>query len=167
MDEEISMEILTSRREKSASPGFSSFERAFWGDKTNGFDVLFQNLRNSQTAVKEFEIFLRECANSEDQYVKHLGKVAIQIQKFLMDTSLSPVWHQVLKELNERNSWAHLHFMHRLNELIREVQSYYDDLKRKKRLFRESEQPTQQAVEAFKTSGIVLKFKFNFFRFVF
>ncbi len=150
MEEEISMEILANRYEKSASTGFSTFEKAFWGDKNNGFDVLFQNLRNSQTTVKELEFFLRECANSEDQYVKSLGRVSVQIKKFLMDTSFSPVWNQVLKELNERNSWAHLHFMHRLNELIREVQSYHEDLKRKKRLFRDSEQSTQQSVETFK-----------------
>lgn len=151
MNEEINMRILSNHHEQ-PNPGLviNTFSKSFWGEKTNGFDTLFQNLRNSQTAVKEFETFLRECTNSEDQYVKQLGKITTQIQKFLTDSSLAPVWHQVLKELNERNSWAHLHFMHRIHELIKEVQSYYEDLRRKKKQLKESEFITQQSVENFK-----------------
>lgn len=128
----------------------ASFADSFWGDKHNGYAVLLQNLRNSQSSVKEFELFLRECTSSEDHYVKQLVKITAQIQKFLADTSLAPVWHQVLKELNEKNSWAHLHFMHRIHELIKEVQSYYEDFRRQKKKIRESEQQTHQIVENFK-----------------
>lgn len=130
--------------------GPASFADSFWGGKHNGYDVLVQNLRNSQSSVKEFELFLRECTSSEDHYVKQLGKITAQIQKFLVDTSLAPIWHQVLKELNEKNSWAHLHFMHRIHELIKEVQSYYEDFRRQKKKIRESEQQTHQIVENFK-----------------
>ncbi len=136
--------------EEVAKPGAVSFAESFWGKKHNGFDVLIQNLRNSQASVKEFELFLRECTLSEDHYVKQLSKITAQIQRFLTDTSLAPIWHQVLKELNEKNSWAHLHFMHRIHELIKEVQSYYEDFRRQKKKIREGEQQTQQIVEGFK-----------------
>ena len=152
MNEEIKMVAMgKNKSEESLDMQTSLFAKSFWGEKNNGFEVLFQNLRNSQAAVKEFECFLRECTNSEDQYVKQLGKITTQIQKFLIDTSLAPVWHQILKELNEHNSWAHLHYMHRIQELIREVQSYYEDLRKKKRKLRESELQTQLSVETFKS----------------
>ncbi len=64
---------------------------------------------------------------------------------------MAPVWQNVLKELNEHNSWSHLHFMHRIQELIKQVQSYYESLRIKKRKLRESELKTQLAIETFKT----------------
>lgn len=162
MSEEIPLDHLDVSRKK---PEAGAFADSFWGEKNDGFGILFQNLRNSQAAIKEFEIFLRECTSSEDSYVKQLGKITAQIQKFLVDTSLSPVWHQVLKELNERNSWAHLHFMNRLNELIKEVQSYYNDFRRKKRKIRDSELQTQHAVENFKNlKAQMMKQKENFYQ---
>ena len=123
MSEEIGMTTLNSQQKllEQQSTTSGQFLDAFWGDKNNGFEVLFQNLRNSQTTIKEFELFLRECTSSEDNYVKQLSKITSQVQKFLGDTSLAPVWQQVVKEMNERNSWAHLHFMHRIHELIKEV----------------------------------------------
>ena len=127
-----------------------SFSESFWGDKASGLEVLFQNLRHSQTAVKEFELFLRECSNNEEQYVKQLNKVTAQMQKFSPDSSLSPVWQCVLKDLNEHNAWAHLHFMHRLQELTKEVQSYHESLRKKKRKLRESELQTQLSVETYR-----------------
>ena len=45
---------------------------------------------------------------------------------------------------------SHLQFMHRVVELVREVQNYHDDLRKKKRKIRENEQKTAQLVEAFR-----------------
>jgi hypothetical protein len=128
-----------------------SFVNNFWDEKLAGYDVLGQNLRNLQATVKELELYLRESANNEDVYVKQLNKTTTQMQKFSSETSFSPIWFDVIKDLNEHNSWSHLHFMNRIHELIKEVQSYYNDLRKKKRKFRQNETKTSQLVEQFRS----------------
>ena len=131
------------------NPSFS-FAENFWDDKISGYEVLGQNLKNLQTTVKELELFMRESANNEDLYVKQLNKTTGQMQKFSSETSFSPIWSNVVKELNEHNSWSHLHFMNRIHELIKEIQSYYSDLRNKKRKFRQNEIKTTHLVEQFR-----------------
>ncbi len=121
MEEEIRMDVMGESRHLQIESSLK-FDQHFWGEKNQGFEVLLQNLRNSQTAAKEFELFLRESTNSEDQYVKYLNKVTLQVQKFSNDSSLAPIWFNIIKEFNEHNSWSHLHFMHRIQELVKEVQ---------------------------------------------
>ena len=146
-------ETILSRRTSSFTPRNEhtySFAENFWDDKITGYDVLSQNLRNLQSTVKELEVYLRESASNEDLYVKQLNKTTAQMQKFSNDTSLAPVWFNVVKELNEHNSWSHLHFMHRIHELIKEVQSYYNDLRIKKKKVRQNEAKTAQLVDLFR-----------------
>lgn len=128
----------------------NSFSNNFWDEKLSGYDVLGQNLRNIQATVKELELYMRESANNEDIYVKQLNKTTTQMQKFSSETSFSPIWFSVVKDLNEHNSWSHLHFMNRIHELIKEIQSYYNDLRKKKRKFRQNETKTSQLVEQFR-----------------
>ena len=76
----------------------------FWGEKINGFDVLYQNLKHSLSSVKDLETFLRECVNCEDTYVKNLNKLVSQANKYSTSAnagSFNPVW-QPLKEINEK-----------------------------------------------------------------
>ena len=127
----------------------NKFSENFWDEKLNGYDVLNQNLKSSQTAVKELELYLRECSSSEDQYVKQLNKVTAQMQKFTAETSVSPIYGAV-KELNEHNAWSHLHYMNRVHELNKEIQSYYADLRKKKKKIKQSELKTAQIVDEFK-----------------
>lgn len=128
------------------------FSEAFWDERLAGFDVLWSNLSSSVADVRQFELFVRECASSEDQYVKQLNKITSQVQKFYPDTVLAPVWFNVIKELNEHTSWSHMHYMHRLHELVKEVQSYCADLRKKKRKIRENETKTAQCIDAFRMS---------------
>lgn len=52
------------------------FQDHFWGDKQNGFDVLYQNLKCGSTAVKELAEFLRSRSFLEDSNVNFLQKLA-------------------------------------------------------------------------------------------
>jgi hypothetical protein len=123
----------------------------FWGDKISGYEVLNSNLRHIQKTVREFETFLKETAASEEQYIKQMNKTTSIINKFQSNSSFAPVWSGVLKELNERHSWSHLHYMNRISELIKELQSYYNETKKKKYRIRESELKTKQTVDSFKS----------------
>ena len=148
MNYENSNEISEDRTRQMSKFKFSD---VFWGEKLSGYSVLYQNLRNTQQSVKELETFLRESAAGEDTYVKQLNKVTSQMQKFLLDSSLSPLWNEAVKDLNERNSWSHLHYMHRLHELIKMVQSYGEDIRKRKQKIKETESKTEQLIEHFKT----------------
>ena len=78
----------------------------FWGEKINGFDVLCQNLKHSLISVKDLEVFLRECVNCEDTYVKNLNKLVSQSNKYNVSAnagSFNPIW-SLLKEINEKYS---------------------------------------------------------------
>lgn len=132
------------------------FNLNFWGEKFNGWETLYRNFRSSLNAVKEFEQYLRECASTEDAYVRNLDKIKFQIQKFSGDSSLAPIWHNILKELNYTNSAAHLHFKYRIEELIKETQNYYDDLRKKKQKIKETELKTQQLIELIRNLALNL-----------
>jgi hypothetical protein len=134
------------------------FHNHFWDEQLSGFEVLSQNVRNSMATVKEFELFLKESANNEgknnkkttfskrslkiyfikqkkiDQYVKSINKTLAQFEKFnTMENTVEPIVNDCLKEINRKNSAAHLHAMHEYYELINELQSYYGNLKKNKR----------------------------------
>ena len=157
MNEEISLDILNFRdfptpHTPSTSSGrnYTRFSENFWDEKLNGFGVLSANLDNSKINVRELEIFLREMAASEDQYIKQTNKTMMQVQKFSSDTMLSPIWHNVVREYTEQNSHSHFQFMSRLFELIKEIQTYFNELKKKKRNIRENELRTAQLLDNFR-----------------
>ncbi len=97
------------------------FGQNFWDDKVRGYEILNANLRNSLTSIREFERYVRECANNEDQYLRQINKSSSMIEKFQIDSTLSPVWFNLLRDFNEHTSWSHLHFMNRLNDLAKEL----------------------------------------------
>lgn len=103
------------------------FSENFWGDKINGFETLCQNLKHSLTSVKELESFLRESANCEDAYIKVLNKLTTQVSRFSVNGSFNPLWSPI-KELNERYCGKHSEQLHALQELIKEIQRYNEEL---------------------------------------
>jgi hypothetical protein len=129
---------------------FTKFSENFWDEDLTGFNVLFKNLRNSQRNVEELEMLLRECASCEDQYIKNLDKLTSRILKFLDDTIFAPVWSNIVIELNRRNSRSHLHYMNCLYELIREVESYNKDLRKKKAKIKQNEEKTSQTIDSYR-----------------
>ena len=155
MVEEVSLNNLnisqaTKQTEYAAGGEHYKFSESFWDEKLSGFDILSSNLRNSQTNVRELEIFVREVANCEDQYVKQLNKVTAQFSKFSTDTILSPVWQNVIKDFNEHTAWSHLQFMNQLYDLLKDIQTYYNYLRKKKRKIRENEIKTVNCIDSFR-----------------
>lgn len=127
------------------------FSENFWGEKINGFDVLCQNLKHSLISVKDLEVFLRECVNGEDTYVKNLNKLVSQANKYSTLTnagSFNPIWVP-LKEINEKFASSHSQLVHQLQELIKEIQRYNEELSKKIKRIRENETQTQNLVQMF------------------
>ena len=133
---------------QNASSSHKLFSENFWGDKINGFEVLCSNLKHSLTNVKELEMFLRECANCEDTYGKILNKLIVQANKYSTNGTFNPLWSP-LKEINERYAASHIQLFHQLQELIKEIQRYNDELSKKIKKIRENETQTQNVVQNF------------------
>ena len=123
----------------------------FWGEKINGFEVLCQNLKHSLISVKDLEVFLRECVNCEDTYVKNMNKLVSQANKFSTSTnagSFNPIWLP-LKEIHEKYASTHLQLVQQMHELIKEIQRYNEELSKRIKKIRENETQTQNLVQMF------------------
>lgn len=126
----------------------AQFAENFWGDKLTGFDVLCQNLKHSVSNVKELDAFVRECANCEDAYSKTLNKLVGQLNKSNPAGTFTPVWTP-LKELNEKYASLHVHQVHQMQELAKEIQRYMEELSKRVKKIRENETQTQNVVQSF------------------
>ncbi|CAF0947278.1 unnamed protein product, partial [Brachionus calyciflorus] len=127
----------------------------FWGDRANGFDVLCQNLKHQLTSAKDLETYLRESLNTEDQYARSLNKLVSVINKFSSNGSFNPLW-SLLRDLNEKYSTSHSTLGQTLQDLIKDVQKYAEDLSKKVKRIRENEQQTQIIVQNYQESQNIL-----------
>jgi hypothetical protein len=109
---------------------------------------LCQNLKHSLTSVKDLEIYLIQCVNSEETYVKVINKMLNQLNKFSSNGSFSPMWSSV-KEFNERNVKDIQELVRDIHDLIKEIQRYNDELRKKIAKIRDNEQQTQNIVQTF------------------
>lgn len=123
------------------------FNDYFWGEKNNGFDVLYHNMKFGLNASKDFAEFIRERSNIEENHSKLLSKLAKAAGTCCSHGTFAPLW-QVLKASAERLSAVHLQTMQKLSELVKEVGKYAEDLHKKHKLVKEEESGTLEVVQA-------------------
>ena len=58
------------------------------GEKNEGFNVLYQNMKCGTLAAKELTDFFRESAKLEEENAKTHAKLAKQVHKYLLVSSL-------------------------------------------------------------------------------
>ncbi|CAH1153512.1 unnamed protein product [Phaedon cochleariae] len=122
------------------------FNDYFWGEKNNGFDVLYHNMKYGLVASKEFADFLRERSNVEENNSKLLSKLAKQAGSCCVHGTFAPLW-QVLKTSAERLSALHMQMVQKVSDLVKEVSKYAEDLQKKHKLVKEEESGTLDAVQ--------------------
>ncbi|XP_030753505.1 F-BAR domain only protein 2 isoform X4 [Sitophilus oryzae] len=123
------------------------FNDYFWGEKNNGFDVLYHNMKFGLSASKEFAEFVRERSNIEENNSKLLTKLAKQAGSCCSQGTFAPLW-QVLKASAEKLSSLHFQTMQKLADLVKEVGKYADDLHKKHKSVKEEESGTLDVVQA-------------------
>lgn len=101
----------------------------FKGEKNNGFDVLYHNMKHGVIASKELAEFLRERSAIEENNYKFLSKVAKQASNSTQGT-FAPVW-VALRGAAEKLAGLHLQMVQRVTELIKDVSKYADELHKK------------------------------------
>ncbi len=131
------------------------YARAFWGEKNSGFDVLNQNLKAGIKNLSDFNEFLREINNLEENVGKVYTKLSKQMLVYETTGSFGPCWTKLGEVLERINSIRNKADTERQN-LMKDVQRYVDELQKKQRFMKESETPTQEVVHSFQVKHILI-----------
>lgn len=138
------------------------FLENFWGDKNNGFDVLYHNMKHGQISSKELSDFIRERATIEEAYSRSMTKLAKTASNFSQLGTFAPVW-DVFKQSTEKLAACHMELVRKLQELIKEVQKYVDEQAKNHKKTKEEVASTLEAVQNIQSvSQSLLKSKENY-----
>uniref|UniRef100_A0A673ZNB3 F-BAR domain only protein 2 n=1 Tax=Salmo trutta TaxID=8032 RepID=A0A673ZNB3_SALTR len=126
------------------------------GEKNNGFDVLYHNMKHGQISSKELTDFIRERATIEEVYARSMTKLAKSAGNFSQLGTFAPVW-DVFKTSTEKLASCHLELVRKLQELIKDVQKYVDDQAKVHKKTKEEVASTNGAVQTIQTTGGALQ----------
>uniref|UniRef100_A0AAR2KL87 F-BAR domain only protein 2 n=1 Tax=Pygocentrus nattereri TaxID=42514 RepID=A0AAR2KL87_PYGNA len=116
------------------------------GEKNNGFDVLYHNMKHGQISSKELSDFIRERATIEETYSRSMTKLAKSASNFSQLGTFAPVW-DVFKVSTEKLAACHMELVRKLQELIKEVQKYVDEQAKAHKKTKEEVASTLEAVQ--------------------
>ncbi|XP_051979046.1 F-BAR domain only protein 2 isoform X1 [Xyrauchen texanus] len=122
------------------------FLENFWGEKNNGFDVLYHNMKHGQISSKELADFIRERATIEEAYSRSMTKMAKTASNFSQLGTFAPVW-DVFKQSTEKLAACHMELVRKLQELIKEVQKYVEEQAKNHKKTKEEVASTLEAVQ--------------------
>jgi uncharacterized spore protein YtfJ len=114
------------------------------GEKNNGYEVLYQNMKYGLTATKDLAEFFRERSSLEEHNSKSLSKLANKAGSGGGGT-FSPLWI-ILKSATERLSELHGQKVQKIAELVKNITKYTEDLHKRHKTVKEEESSTQDAV---------------------
>ncbi|BES89775.1 SAFF [Nesidiocoris tenuis] len=132
------------------------FRDYFWGEKNNGFDVLYQNMKHGLVASKELAEFLRERSNIEENNWKLVSKLAKQASSGCSQGTFAPLW-VLLRTTAEKLATLHLQMVQKVGDLVKEVSKYAEELHRKHKSVKEEEGGTLEVVQAIQSTSITLQ----------
>lgn len=116
------------------------------GDKNNGFDVLYHNMKYGLVASKELSEYFRERSTVEENSSKLMTKLANKAGSGCSHGTFAPIWI-ILKSSAERLSTLHLQMVQKICELVKDITKYADELHKKHKTVKEEEAGTLEAVQ--------------------
>ncbi|KAM8984887.1 F-BAR domain only protein 2 isoform 5-T5 [Ara ararauna] len=122
------------------------FVESFWGERNNGFDVLYHNMKHGHLSTKDLADFIRERATIEEVYSRSMTKLAKSASNYTQLGTFAPVW-DVFKTSTEKLASCHLDLVRRLQELIKEVHKYGDEQIKAYKKTKEDVSGTLEAVQ--------------------
>ncbi|XP_030005027.1 F-BAR domain only protein 2 isoform X2 [Sphaeramia orbicularis] len=132
------------------------FLENFWGEKNNGFDVLYHNMKHGQISSKELTDFIRERSTIEEAYARSMTKLAKSAGNFSQLGTFAPVW-DVFKSSTEKLASCHMELVRKLQELIKEVQKYVEEQAKAHKKTKEEVASTLEAVQNIQTISQALQ----------
>ncbi|XP_045137500.1 F-BAR domain only protein 2-like isoform X12 [Portunus trituberculatus] len=129
------------------------------GEEHNGWNVLYQNMKQGQTASKELAEFFKERWSIDETYSKSLVKLANKANSNTEKGTYAPIFG-VLRQSSEKLSSIHSTTVQRVQELVKEVVKYNDELHKKHKVVKDEESQTEEIVKSIQaTSGLAQKAK--------
>ncbi|KAM6111413.1 F-BAR domain only protein 2-like [Phoenicopterus ruber ruber] len=122
------------------------FVESFWGERNNGFDVLYHNMKHGHLSTKDLADFIRERATIEEAYSRSMTKLAKSASNYTQLGTFAPVW-DVFKTSTEKLASCHLDLVRRLQELIKEVHKYGEEQIKTYKKTKEDVSGTLEAVQ--------------------
>ncbi|XP_010149670.1 PREDICTED: FCH domain only protein 2, partial [Eurypyga helias] len=116
------------------------------GERNNGFDVLYHNMKHGHLSTKDLADFIRERAAIEEAYSRSMTKLAKSASNYTQLGTFAPVW-DVFKTSTEKLASCHLDLVRRLQELIKEVHKYGDEQIKAYKKTKEDVSGTLEAVQ--------------------
>ncbi|XP_068609246.1 F-BAR domain only protein 2-like [Brachionichthys hirsutus] len=132
------------------------FLESFWGEKNNGFDVLYHNMKHGQISSKELTDFIRERSTIEESYARSMTKLAKTAGNFSQLGTFAPVW-DVFKSSTEKLAMCHMELVKKLQDLIKEVQKYVEEQAKAHKKTKEEVASTLEAVQNIQTTSQALQ----------
>uniref|UniRef100_A0A3Q3W611 F-BAR domain only protein 2 n=1 Tax=Mola mola TaxID=94237 RepID=A0A3Q3W611_MOLML len=126
------------------------------GEKNNGFDVLYHNMKHGQISSKELTDFIRERSTIEETYARSMTKLAKSAGNFSQLGTFAPVW-DVFKSSTEKLASCHMELVRKLQELIKEVHKYVDEQAKAHKKTKEEVASTLEAVQNIQTTNQALQ----------
>jgi len=138
-----------------ASVDFSDY---FWGEKNEGFNVLYQNMKGGILAAKELSDFLRERAKLEEENGKAQTKLSNKLTPATVGNTCGTFTPLLMafKAASDKLSGIHNQWSLKLNDLLREVLKYNDDQQKKHKHIKDEESPTLDAVKTIQDTTVAL-----------
>ncbi|XP_051907123.1 F-BAR domain only protein 2 isoform X2 [Hippocampus zosterae] len=127
----------------------------FWGDKNNGFDVLYHNMKHGQISSKELTDFIRERSVIEEAYARSMSKLAKTAGNFSQLGTFAPAW-ELFKGSTEKLAACHMELVRKLQELIKDVHKYVDEQAKAHKKTKEEVASTLEAVQNIQSTGQAL-----------
>uniref|UniRef100_A0A8C6K1X8 Uncharacterized protein n=1 Tax=Melopsittacus undulatus TaxID=13146 RepID=A0A8C6K1X8_MELUD len=119
----------------------------FWsGERNNGFDVLYHNMKHGHLSTKDLADFIRERSEVVETYQLYFTAIKKLYFIFLQCRTFAPVW-DVFKTSTEKLASCHLDLVRRLQELIKEVHKYGDEQIKAYKKTKEDVSGTLEAVQ--------------------
>ena len=133
----------------------------FQGEKNEGFNVLYQNMKGGISAGKELGDFLRERARLEEDNCKAQAKLSSKLTPATLNNTCGTFTPLLLafKATSDKLSGIHNQWSMKLNDLLREVLKYNDEQTKKHKQMKEDQSPTLDAVKSIQESTVALQNK--------
>ncbi|KAM6466886.1 F-BAR domain only protein 1 [Liasis olivaceus] len=124
----------------------SYFAEHFWGEKNQGFDVLYHNMKHGQISAKELADFVRERAAVEEAYAKSMVKMSKMAGNSTQLGTFAPLW-EVFRISSDKLALCHAELVKKLQDLIKEISRYGEEQLRAHRKSKDEVAGTLEAVQ--------------------
>jgi len=135
----------------------------FWGEKHDGFHVLYQNMKSGLTATKDLTEIVRETALMQENNSKAYTKISKQLGSSVQIGSFGPML-LALKTASEKLSTIHLATLAKVSDLVKELEKYSADLHKKHKMIKDEESPTSDVVKSLQETTIMLHKSKEFYK---